>query len=247
MTTPLFTIITCTYNAESTLERTIRSVDGQTYPGIEHLILDGKSTDRTLEIAATSQRARVISEPDKGLYDAMNKGISLATGDYLIFLNAGDCFHSDDTLSQVASMLEGNTPDVIYGETALVDGNGKFLRMRRLKAPKNLNWKSFKNGMLVCHQAFWARTEIARKTQYDLQYRFSADVDWCIRIMKGSNALFNTHTTLIDYLSEGMSTKNRKASLKERFRIMQNHYGLPSTVARHFWFVIRAFLKKGAI
>lgn len=244
MTTPLFTIITCTYNAESTLERTIRSVDSQTYPGIEHLILDGRSSDRTLEIAARSQRARIISEPDKGLYDAMNKGISLATGDYLIFLNAGDCFHSNDTLSQVASILGGKNPDVIYGETALVDGDGKFLRMRRLKAPENLNWKSFKEGMLVCHQAFWARTEIARKTQYDLQYRFSADVDWCIRIMKGSNALFNTHTTLIDYLSEGMTTNNRWASLKERFAIMRKYYGLPSTVTKHLCFMVRAVIVK---
>lgn len=244
MTTPLFTIITCTYNAESTLERTIRSVDSQTYPGIEHLILDGKSTDRTLEIAARSERARIISEPDKGLYDAMNNGISLATGDYLIFLNAGDCFHSNDTLSQVASILEGKNPDVIYGETALVDGDGKFLRMRRLKAPENLNWKSFKEGMLVCHQAFWARTEIARKTQYDLQYRFSADVDWCIRIMKESRVLFNTRTTLIDYLSEGMTTNNRWASLKERFAIMRKYYGLPSTVTKHLCFMVRAVIVK---
>ena len=105
MTNPLFTIITCTYNAEHTLERTIKSVDGQTYPDIEHLIIDGASKDGTLEIAATSERARVVSEPDKGLYDAMNKGISLAKGAYIIFLNAGDCFHRDDTLSEVASML----------------------------------------------------------------------------------------------------------------------------------------------
>ena len=241
---PLFTIITCTYNAESTLERTIRSVDGQTYPGIEHLILDGRSSDRTLEIAARSQRARIISEPDRGLYDAMNKGISLATGDYLIFLNAGDCFHSEETLSQVAAMMEGKNPDVIYGETALVDGDGKFLRMRRLKAPENLNWKSFKEGMLVCHQAFWARTEIARRTPYDLKYRFSADVDWCIRIMKESRVLFNTRTTLIDYLSEGMTTNNRWASLKERFMVMEGNYGLPTTIFRHFLFVFRLLYKR---
>lgn len=244
MTTPLFTIITCTYNAESTLERTIRSVDGQTYPGIEHLILDGRSSDRTLEIAARSQRARIISEPDRGLYDAMNKGISLATGDYLIFLNAGDCFHSEETLSQVAAMMEGKNPDVIYGETALVDGDGKFLRMRRLKAPENLNWKSFKEGMLVCHQAFWARTEIARRTPYDLKYRFSADVDWCIRIMKESRVLFNTRTTLIDYLSEGMTTNNRWASLKERFMVMEGNYGLPTTIFHHFLFVFRLLYKR---
>lgn len=247
MTNPLFTIITCTYNAEGTLERTIRSVDGQTYSGIEHLILDGASKDGTLAIAATAKRAKVVSGPDKGLYDAMNKGISLAKGDYIIFLNAGDCFHSNDTLERVAEAVQGQEPDIIYGETALVDNEGKFLRMRRLQAPEVLNWKSFKNGMLVCHQAFWVKTSVARQIPYDLRYRFSADVDWCIRAMKESRNLFNTHLTLIDYLSEGMTTVNRKASLKERFKIMSRHYGLVPTIFRHFWFVVRAIIKRGAI
>lgn len=244
MTNPLFTIITCTFNASSTLERTIRSVDGQTYPGIEHLIIDGASKDGTLEIAAASKMARVISEPDKGLYDAMNKGIRMATGDYIIFLNAGDCFHSNDTLERVAAMIQGQAPDIIYGETALVDNGGNFKRMRRLQTPEKLNWKSFKKGMLVCHQAFWAKRELALRTPYDLTYRYSADVDWCIRIMKQSTAVFNTHETLIDYLEEGMSTENRKASLKERFAIMRKHYGLPCTMANHIWFVFRAVVKR---
>lgn len=236
-----FTIITCTFNAAETLERTIRSVDSQTYPGIEHLIIDGASKDGTLEIAATSKRAKFISEPDKGLYDAMNKGIRMATGDYIIFLNAGDKFHTDDTLEKVAAMIKDD-PDIIYGETALVDNDGTFKRMRRLKSPENLNWKSFKKGMLVCHQSFWAKRELALRTPYDLIYRYSADVDWCIRIMKQSKVLLNTHETLIDYLEEGMSTKNRKASLKERFKIMNAHYGLFSTLINHIYFLFRAIL-----
>ena len=88
----------------------------------------------------------------------MNKGISLATGDYLCFLNAGDCFHEDNTLQQMVHTIIGNElPDVLYGETAIVDKNGHFLRMRRLSAPETLTWKSFKQGMLVCHQAFFPR------------------------------------------------------------------------------------------
>lgn len=238
-----FTIITCTYNAAATLKRTIRSVDTQTYPCIEHLIIDGASKDGTLEIAATSKRARVISEPDKGLYDAMNKGIRMATGDYIIFLNAGDKFHTDDTLEKVSAMIK-DAPDIIYGETVLVDNDGKFKRMRRLQAPNDLSWKSFKKGMLVCHQSFWAKRELALLSPYDLTYRYSADVDWCIRIMKQSKVLFNTHETLIDYLAEGMTTENRKASLKERFRIMCCHYGIASTVLYHIYFIFRAILMK---
>lgn len=242
---PKFSIITVTYNAEATLEDTVLSVISQTYRHVEYIIVDGASRDRTLSII-NKYRNRIthfISEPDRGLYDAMNKGIGLATGDYLCFLNAGDCFHEDDTLQQmVHTLTAGNLPDVIYGETALVDKERHFLRMRRLAAPEVLTWKSFRQGMLVCHQAFFAKRSLA--APYDLQYRFSADFDWCIRVMKQARTLHNTHLTLIDYLEEGMTTQNRKASLRERFQIMARHYGLMSTVAQHAWFVLRLALKK---
>ena len=114
--------------------------------------------------------------------------------------------------------------------------------MRRLAPPEKLTWKSFKQGMLVCHQAFFAKRTIA--VDFDLKFRFSADQDWCIRIMKKAKNLYNTHLTLIQYLDEGMSTRNRRVSLKERFQIMVRHYGWFSTIIHHFWFVIRAIVKK---
>lgn len=242
---PKFSIITVTYNAAAVLEDTIQSVITQTYKDVEYIIVDGNSTDRTLEIAAKYKEHihRIVSEPDKGLYDAMNKGIKLATGDYLCFLNAGDELHEDDTLQlMVHSIIGREWPDVIYGETAIVDEEGHFLRMRRLSAPEELNWKSFKKGMLVCHQAFFARRTLV--PLYDLKYRFSADFDWCIKIMKKSSILHNTHLTLIDYLNDGLTTHNHKASLKERFRIMCKHYGYLSTILHHVWFTIRLVLKK---
>ena len=242
---PKFSIITVTYNAGATLEDTIQSVITQSYRNIEYIIVDGGSKDRTLEIIEQYRPHihKVISEPDKGLYDAMNKGISLATGDYICFLNAGDELHEDDTLLlMVHSITENALPDVLYGETAIVDEEGHFLRMRRLSAPERLTWKSFRNGMLVCHQAFFARRDLVEP--FDLKYRFSADFDWCIRIMKKSQVLHNTHLTLIDYLNEGMTTRNHKASLKERFRIMCRYYGYIPTVIRHLGFVVRAFVKK---
>lgn len=243
--TPKFSVITVCYNAEATLEDTIQSVISQTYHHVEYIIVDGASKDRTMDIV-NRYRERisvVVSEPDKGLYDAMNKGIRLATGDYLCFLNAGDSFHEDDTLQQMVHSIHGTQlPDVLYGETELVDHEGHFLRMRRLQAPEHLTWKSFRQGMLVCHQAFFARRDLVMP--YDLRYRFSADFDWCIKIMKQSKVLHNTHLTLIDYLSEGMTTRNHKASLKERFRIMARHYGWASTVSFHLWFVLRLLLKK---
>ena len=243
---PKFSIITVTYNAEKVLEDTIQSVIFQTYRNVEYIIVDGASKDHTLEIVNKYHNRinKVISEPDKGLYDAMNKGIQLATGDYLCFLNAGDKFHDSETLQKIVHTLKGQElPDVIYGETAIVDEEGHFLHMRRLSTPAHLNWKSFKQGMLVCHQAFFANRELVINHLYDLQYRFSADFDWCIRIMKKAKCLHNTRLTLIDYLNEGMTTKNHKASLKERFCIMTKHYGLISTILHHGWFVIRLFYK----
>ncbi|MGN1263775.1 MAG: glycosyltransferase, partial [Prevotella sp.] len=110
-----------------------------------------------------------------------------------------------------------------------------------------LSWKSFKWGMLVCHQAFYARTDIARANPYNLGYRFSADVDWCIRVMKEAERrslpIVDAHATLANYTEEGQTTKHHRESLKERFRVMVSHYGLPLTLLMHCWFVVRAKLK----
>ena len=243
---PNFSIITVTFNAESFLERTILSVLEQTYPRVEYIVVDGASKDGTLAIIERYDKriSRWISEPDKGLYDAMNKGMKMATGDYLCFLNAGDMFYEPETLQKMVDSIQSQSelPDVLYGHTVLVDESGHFKRMRRLEPPEELNWKSFRQGMLVCHQAFYAKRIIA--VDYDLSFRYSADQDWCIRTMKKADNLFNTHLTLIRYLEEGMSTRNRKESLKERFQIMVKHYGWFSTIVHHFWFVIRAIIKR---
>ncbi|MBQ2507331.1 MAG: glycosyltransferase [Bacteroidaceae bacterium] len=243
---PNFSIITVTFNAESFLERTILSVLEQTYPRVEYIVVDGASKDGTLAIIERYDKriSRWISEPDKGLYDAMNKGMKMATGDYLCFLNAGDMFYEPETLQKMVDSIQSQSelPDVLYGHTVLVDESGHFKRMRRLEPPEELNWKSFRQGMLVCHQAFFAKRIIA--VDYDLSFRYSADQDWCIRTMKKADNLFNTHLTLIRYLEEGMSTRNRKESLNERFQIMVKHYGWFSTIVHHFWFVIRAIIKR---
>ena len=202
--------------------------------------------DETIEIIRqyASGLAYWVSEPDKGLYDAMNKGLRQATGDYLVFLNAGDTFHTADTLNQIVNGLQRrkSLPDVIYGETRIVDAKGKLLGMRRLKAPKRLTWKSFKMGMLVCHQSFYARREIA--PLYDLSYRYSADYDWCLRCLKSARSVYNARAVLSDFLEAGLSTANRKASLRERYEIMYRYYGKFQTILLHGWFAIRFYWAK---
>lgn len=139
-------------------------------------------------------------------------------------------------------------PGVLYGNTDIVDDEGHFLRHRRLQPPERLTWRSFRQGMLVCHQAFYARTDLAKANPYNMQYRFSADVDWCIRVMKAAELqglpLRNVDAVVVNYLDGGMTVKNHRASLRERFRLMRHHYGLLPTLAMHAWFVLRSVLKK---
>ena len=263
-----FCIITCTYNAESLIQRTLDNVASQTWEGIRHIIIDGASSDNTVRIVQEFKGARVqgsrvtiVSEPDRGLYDAMNKGLRMADGDYVLFLNAGDTLHSPDTLERIAeatireqsslryadatirpAAYNNGLPGVIYGDTDIVDATNHYVGKREHNPPEVLTWRSFQDGMLVCHQAFYVRTDIARKVPFDLHYRFSSDVDWCIRVMKEVERqgleLLNMRTVLCNFLAGGMTIKNHRASLNERFRIMAKHYGLFLTIKKHIGFVI---------
>ena len=259
-----FTVVTITYNAAAVVEQTLQSVLQQTFEDVEHLIIDGASTDNTLAMVeaykAESDRSgcghKVIvkSEPDEGIYDAMNKGLTQTSGDYVVFLNAGDCFPADDTLATIAHEARLNElpsdglPAVLYGHTDIVDNEGHFLRHRRLQPKEGLTWRSFRHGMLVCHQAFYARTDIAKNLQYDTQYKYSADVDWCIRVMREAERmslpLYNINMVVAYYMEEGQTTRHHRASLRERYRVMANHYGQVSTFFMHAWFAVRSLLKK---
>lgn len=237
---PLFSIITVTYNAGALLSKTIDSVARQSCTDKEYIIIDGASKDNTLELIRqrSSDISGYISEPDKGIYDAMNKAFGMATGKYILFLNAGDTFHSDDVLGKIKALIDpDNEPDIIYGETAITDEAGNFISMRRLKTPEKLNWKNFSQGMLVCHQSFMPRLELCEP--YDLRYRYSADFDWCIRCMKKADSIFNTHLIISNFLEGGVSTSQRKKSLKERYDIMSHYYGAIPTALRHLWFAVR--------
>lgn len=240
---PKFSIITVTYNAAKVLEDTIQSIVTQTYKNLEYIIVDGGSTDETLDIIHKYQEhiTTVISEPDQGLYDAMNKGIKLATGDYLCFLNAGDGLHEDDTLLQwYIPSMEQPCRECYMEKQKLWTVKGIFIHAPPVRT-RNAYLEKLQARNASLPSSLFARRDLVEP--YDLRYRFSADFDWCIRIMKKADVLHNTHLTLIDYLNEGMTTRNHKASLKERFRIMSRHYGWASTVIHHLWFVLRLLYK----
>lgn len=263
------TYVTVTYNAADVIKPTLDSVLHQDYPEIVHLIVDGASSDATLQLvddyirhsnaADNGHRIQVTSEADGGIYDAMNKGLRSLDGDgddYVCFLNAGDTLPSEDTASSIARKVNALTdaqaqlPAVLYGDTDIIDGEGRFLRHRRLAPPKDgaLSWRSFRWGMLVCHQAFYVRTDFAIATPYDLKYRYSADVDWCIRVMRAAERervmLMNLRMVVANYREEGQTTLHHRESLRERYRVMERHYGRVQTLLLHCWFALRAIISR---
>ena len=246
----LLTIITITYNAEKYLERTLKSVrtallSTKDAAQIEYLIIDGDSKDDTLKIARQYPEmiTKIISEPDRGLYDAMNKGLVLATGKYIWFLNAGDEIYDKNVLFQLFKKLETNA-DVLYSDAMLVRNDGSEVGLRSKFTPHNLpqdlKWQDFAMGMKVCHQAFITKKNIA--PFYDIT-NLSADIDWEIECLKKAKKIQFLEFTLCRYLLGGLSIKNHKRSLLDRFKVLRKHFGLIPVLWSHvlifwrgFWF-----------
>lgn len=236
---PLISIITVTYNVSKTLPSTLESIASQTFRDFEHLVIDGASTDDSVAIAQRCGFSIVVSAPDKGIYDAMNKGLRMAKGKYVLFLNAGDSFANDDVLSEYAMKAESMDADIVYSDTDIVNSRREVIGHRHFFVPSQLTLDSFADGMKICHQAFMVRRSLA--PNYDMNYRFSADYDWCVRCMQNARLpekAINLQRVGIHYLSEGVTTRNHRKSLIERFRIMQKHYGLLSTLKHHITKVI---------
>ncbi|MGN0213179.1 MAG: glycosyltransferase family 2 protein [Muribaculaceae bacterium] len=237
--TPIITIATVTYNAEAVIQRTIDSIRCQNCTNYEWVVVDGASSDGTLRHIESSgiEPLRLLSERDRGLYDAMNKAIDMARGEYIVFLNAGDAFSGSDVVARIVKAAESGA-DVIYGQTLLVDADNTPLGKRHLVAPQQLTMKSFARGMVVCHQAFVPRMSIVE--HYDLQYRLSADYEWCLRCLKVSrhNAYLGDEP-MVNYLVDGLSAQHRANSLRERWQIMCRYFGFLPTLLRHISFVPR--------
>ena len=243
---PKISIITVTYNCEKVIKKTIDSVLRQTYERIEHIVVDGASKDDTFGIVEQygDQIAIAISEPDKGLYDAMNKGLKLATGDFVWFVNAGDWIHEHDTVEKMVGFYEKDT-DILYGEVMMVAQNGQELGTRSQittqKLPQNLNWKSLKMGMVVSHQGFLPRLSIVQPYMPD---NLAADIDWVISALKKARKTTFTPLILADFEVGGTSRQHHKQSLKNRYTILKKHYGFFPNLWNHFFIIGRAIIYK---
>lgn len=242
---PILSIITITYNAEKYLPATLNSIFKQSDRSFEYIIIDGASADSTLEIVKrVKENVDVfISEPDKGLYDAMNKGLELATGEYLWFMNAGDVIADLETVEKVVEILNVDKPDILYSDTLIIDESGKELGLRSEilphKVPDVLNWEKYNMGMLICHQSFITRKEIAPPYILD---NLSADIDWEIKCLKNAKTIVRYPGILSKYLTGGISSQKKRKSLLDRYRVLRYHFGFFPNLGNHFKILLRSVL-----
>lgn len=231
---PLISIITVVYNSQQFLESTIQSIATQESTNFEYIIIDGGSTDGTLDIIKKYPEVvdYWISEPDKGLYDAMNKGLKVAKGEYVWFINSGDKIYEDNTISLIESMVNQSVkPDVIYGETLIIDTEGREIGMRRLSVPDTLTWKKLIDGLVVCHQSIIIKRSIA--PFYNTKFKISADYDWVLTSLRNAKAIENSRLILSRYLDNGLSKNNIPRALRERFHVMRKNFGFAKTLGNH--------------
>ena len=245
----IFSIITIVYNGETLMGGTMQSVLNQTFTDYEYIIIDGHSKDKTWEIVQKYQKMyplsiKAISEPDKGLYDAMNKGLARATGEFVLFLNAGDHLFETTTLEKLANAASPST-DILFGETMLVNENREHIGTRSdltvQKLPYCLTWRSLRFGMVVCHQSFLARRKLT--PQY-IDNNLAADIDWVIKCLQSAKNITNTHIIISKYLMGGVSKTRHRQSLKDRYIVLKKHFGWLPNVINHGLIIIRAIVFK---
>ena len=205
----IVTIITVCRNHAQELERTIRSVESQTWQEKEYLVIDGASTDDTLDVIKAHEVSitRWVSEPDQGIYDAMNKGVRMAQGEWVIFMNAGDTFASDDTLQRVFGSPQN--ADVIYGDVI------KGELVKKAEAPRNAH------RMFYCHQSAFVRTRCLREFPFDIRHRMSADFKQVKQLYLSGKTFRQLDFPVANFDTQGVSNRNRSAGLYDNIQVIR--------------------------
>ena len=243
-------IITITYNSEKTLPRALDSVQSQSYGEIEHIIVDGASTDGTKAMieayAKTHQNVRWISEPDEGIYNALNKGIRMATGDVIGFLHSDDVFFSPDSVAQIAAAFADETVDVVYGDLQYCNGD----KVTRRWVSNAFDPKTLKFGWMPPHPTVYVRKKVYEEVgPYDEWFRISADYDMILRIFTAGYKSQYIPVVLVSMETGGASNRNTKARLsktqEDYIVLKKNHVGAGLlTVACKQLRKVRQFLRK---
>ena len=217
-------IVTVSYNSEKTIRDTILSVLSQTYPDVEYILVDGASTDGTLKVIDEYREkiSQVISEPDKGIYDAMNKGIRRATGDFVGILNSDDFLAAPDIIEGLAAFLQEHPDlDCSYADVVYVrrDAPDKILR---LYSSKNFSPRRVRIGLMIPHAGFYAKRELFEKFgYYKLDYRVAADFELMARFMKNGAVLGRFPRTMVKMRNGGISSNGFFWRVHQNFEIVR--------------------------
>lgn len=232
------TVITVCYQAEKNIARTIESVKHQTYPDIEYIIVDGGSGDGTLAVIEETlgeYPARIISEPDKGIYDAMNKGIALAEGKYIHFLNAGDTYYDACVIEKTVSRIRKTGADIVYGDIEYLYPDGS--RERRNYGGKCSRQIYYLTGDCINHQAMFASRKLFGKDQFDISLKICADRDWMMKKSKEGAAFHAMGFPVCVYSYDGVSVLRKDDYKKEASFCIRKHYPLGYPIFALFEFM----------
>lgn len=216
-----YSIITAVYNSEDFIEKTILSVLNQTYDNIEYIVIDGKSTDNTTEIIKkyADRIDYFISEPDNGVYDAMNKGIEAATGDYLYFLNSGDYFVDETIIYKINSKLATQDINILTGNVIIYNNDSNCIS-------KHSNFdKKYLRNHTICHQAMFSKRGLfAKYGVFDIKYKLKADHDWFMQVYDTNANIKYVDYNIAYFLDGGLSSSGSPLTAKEYFKIGKKHY-----------------------
>lgn len=235
-------IITVVYNGESTIERTIRSVIEQSNAELEYIIVDGGSADRTMEIVEKYKEniSQVISEADDGIYDAMNKGIRLATGDIIAFLNCDD-WYEKDTLQYVIEMFQNDKIDILCTDARIINEYGTLTRRA------DLDEKIIIKQLPTSHQAIFASKEwFDYIGEFNTQYSVSADYEWVTRSMAKGCRMRLCHRIVVNFSTGGVSTNYSDLCYEEiKKAAFQYYMGTPLEAALKNYYAYRDYMRTG--
>jgi glycosyltransferase involved in cell wall biosynthesis len=212
------TVVTVAYNAARTIEHTIRSVAAQDWPDYEHLVIDGASSDDTVARveALAHPRLKLVSEPDRGLYDAMNKGLRAGSGDFVGFLNADDFYCRTDALSLVARRAEVSQHAAVCGDIVIVDADEPTRVLRKYPARGFRPWM-LRLGHMPPHPGFFVRRTAAQEVgEFDLSYRTAADLDWMVRFFLVHGLTADPMGSTITAMRAGGQSQSVKGMLLSR-------------------------------
>ncbi len=223
----VITVITVTKNCKESVVKTIDSVVRQNVAeaSVEYILCDGNSTDGTYEIAKEYQNKygciTTYSQLDSGIYDAMNKSMTYATGDYIIFLNSGDYFIDNSVLGKIITFcLENGLPDIVYGDIVTSDNNNCTIYKK-----SSFSWKSLIMANTICHQGIIAKKSLFDEYKFDLSFKYCADRDWIYHMYFGHKRFKHMNEFIVYYDADGFSSSDsaRKAIVDERYRLQKKY------------------------